>query len=65
MPNQSLAPLAIRTLTVGEINRVLQQIREELDYIQGLRGPVTIHDTVMFKDEAGTVLHGWGDVGPT
>ena len=61
--NQSRAPLFVRSSDVGELNRVLAQIREELDQLQGLRGDISLFGTVRIKDDQGRTVHGFGDVG--
>lgn len=49
----------IQTTTVSEINRVLAQIADRLDELEGFRGEPTIRDTfkVVAEDEEDTVLH--------
>lgn len=61
--NLSRAPLFVRDMNLGELNRVLAQIREELDQLQGLRGEIVLYGTMKIKDDDGNVIHGFGDVG--
>lgn len=38
--------LQVQALTVQEMNRVLEEISEELALLRGLRGRLTVHDDV-------------------
>lgn len=49
MPNQVGSPLEISSLDVAQLNDRLRQIRDELDYLRGLRGTVTIQAGMLVK----------------
>ena len=64
MAGQTRAPLYIRELTLENVNRALQQIREEMDETQGLRGDHTIHDDITINGNVtinGTLTTGQHD----
>ncbi len=56
----------IQALTLQEVNRVLMEIGNRLDEIEGYRGSPTFRSAVEFTaeakytDENGTVLHSFG-----
>jgi len=54
-------PVLIASNDVAEINRALAQLVEWIDELSGLRGPVRVYDTLVYKDSKGEVLHGFGD----
>ena len=65
MANQSSGTLAVASNAVGVLNDRLHQIRDELDESKGLRGPITIYDSVRYVDSNKQLLHCWGDSGLT
>ena len=42
----SNGPMQVTNLSVEELNYCFQRVRQELDELRGLRGPVVTHDTV-------------------
>lgn len=62
----SKEPLQIDQLSLEAVNSIFSRIRERLDKLEGLRGTVTINDTVnstngiKSTDAKGTVIHSLG-----
>ena len=57
----SLGPVQIGSLNIEEINAALAQLVEWIDYLNGLRGTITVHAGVRVVDTAGHAIHGLGD----
>ncbi len=49
MPNQAGQPLEVSVLDLTQLNDRMRQIRDELDYLRGLRGTVTIQAGMLIK----------------
>jgi hypothetical protein len=45
--NTSKGVLQVSTLTITEMNLVLQEISARLDALEGLRGPVVVNDALL------------------
>lgn len=56
----SQGTLQITSLDIASVNYMLQQIRKELDEIQGLRGIATVHGTLNVQDLTGVDTTGTG-----
>lgn len=71
--NLSRGALTITNLDIDELNSILIRIRDELDELHGLRGSLTINDTLTVNDQInlktlkatdsdGNLIHGFGDI---
>jgi len=58
MSNETVGPLRINALDLNELNLVLRQIQDRIDYCYGLRGVTTVYNRVRASDpvNAGDVV---------
>ena len=61
-------PFVIDELSVDAINDVFRRIQDKIDELRGLRNEIVVYAVVRstmgfkYKDENGTILHGFGDI---
>lgn len=65
MSNVSGGTLAVSTNDPAVINDRLRKIRNDLDNLKGLKGPITTYDSQRYVDSNQQLLHCWGDSGLT
>jgi len=63
MPNVTSGPLSVSSNEIPVLNDRFHQIRDELDDLKGLKGPVKLYDSVRYFDTNNQLLHSWGDSG--
>jgi len=58
MSNETVGPLRLNALDLNELNIVLRQIQDRIDYCYGLRGVTTVYNRVRVNDpiNAGDVV---------
>lgn len=57
---QSKQSFTVTRLNLDELNDAMRRLQDEMDRLAGLRGPITLYDSVNYADENGQLLHGWG-----
>lgn len=59
--SKSRGVIQVASNDVAEINRALAMLTQWIDELTGLRGAITLYDTVQYQDTNAEKLHGFGN----